>query len=112
MKNTRRASIAATIAWRGRRPPARRCSRAPPNPAPTLAPAPRGGAPPASQTLPARAAERGANLGTITAALLRLLERYDAAALQAAILEAVERDVPHPNAVRFALERHRQQHGD
>jgi hypothetical protein len=65
---------------------------------------------PASQTLLARAAERGANLGTITAALLRLLERYDAAALQAAILEAVERDVPHPNAVRFALERHRQQH--
>ena len=66
---------------------------------------------PASQTLLARAAERGANLGAITAALLRLLERYDAAALQAAILEAVERDVPHPNAVRFALERHRQQHG-
>ena len=66
---------------------------------------------PASQTLLARAAERGANLGAITAALLRLLERYDAAALQAAILEAVERDVPHPNAVRFALERRRQQHG-
>jgi hypothetical protein len=66
---------------------------------------------PASQTLLARAAERGANLGTITAALLRLLERYDAAALQSAILEAVERDVPHPNAVRFALERQRQQHG-
>src|SRR6202790_1990031 len=50
---------------------------------------------PASQTLLARAAERGANLGAITAALLRLLERYDAARLQAAILEAVERDVPH-----------------
>jgi hypothetical protein len=54
-----------------------------------------------------RAAERGA----ITAGLLRLLERCDAAALQVAILEAAERDVPHPNAVRFALERHRQQHG-
>jgi hypothetical protein len=66
---------------------------------------------PASQTLLARAAERGANLGAITAALLRLLERYDATALQAAILEAVERDLPHPNAVRFALERQRQQHG-
>ena len=65
---------------------------------------------PASQTLLARAAERGANLGVITAALLRLLERYEAAALQAAILETVERDVPHPNTVRFALERHRQQH--
>jgi hypothetical protein len=66
---------------------------------------------PASQTLLVRAAERGANLGAITAGLLRLLERYDAAASQAAILKAVERDVPHPNAVRFALERHRQQHG-
>jgi hypothetical protein len=66
---------------------------------------------PASQTLLARAAERGANLGAITAGLLRLLERYDAAALQSAILEAVERDVPHPNAVRFALERRRQQQG-
>ena len=58
-----------------------------------------------------RAAERGSNLGAITAALLRLLERYDAAALQAAILEALERDVPHPNAVRLALERRREQQG-
>jgi len=66
---------------------------------------------PASQALLARAAERGANLGAITAALLRLLERYDAAALQAAILEALERDVPHPNAVGLALERRREQQG-
>ena len=56
---------------------------------------------PASQTLLMRAAERGGNLGTITAALLRLLDRYGAADLQAAILEALERDVPHPNAVRL-----------
>ena len=56
-----------------------------------------------------RAAERGANLGAITAALLRLLERYGAAALQDAILEALVRDVPHPNAVRLALERRREQ---
>ena len=66
---------------------------------------------PASQTLLLRAAERGFNLGAIAAALLRLLERYDAAALQAAILEALERDVPHPNAVRLALERRREQQG-
>jgi len=66
---------------------------------------------PASQALLVRAAERGANLGAITAALLRLLERYDAAALQAAILEALERDVPHPNAVGLALERRREQQG-
>lgn len=29
--------------------------------------------------------------------------------LQAAIAEALERDVPHPNAVRFALDRRRQE---
>jgi hypothetical protein len=58
-----------------------------------------------------RAAERGANLGAITAALARLLERYGAAALQDAILEALLRDVPHPNAVCLALERQREQQG-
>jgi Mu transposase, C-terminal domain len=67
---------------------------------------------PASQNLLVRAAERGANLGNITAALMRLLERYGATALQAAILEALERGVPHPNAVRLALERRREQHSD
>jgi hypothetical protein len=67
---------------------------------------------PASQTLLMRAAERDGNLGTITAALLRLLDRYGAADLQVAILDALERDVPHPNAVRFALERQREQHGE
>jgi transposase len=66
---------------------------------------------PASQTLLMRAAERGANLGTITAALMRLLGHTSAADLQAAILEALERDVPHPNAVRLALARQREQRG-
>ncbi len=66
---------------------------------------------PASQTLLERAAERGDNLGAVTAGLLRLLDRYDAAAVQAAVLEALERDVPHPNAVRFALERRRERQG-
>jgi transposase len=66
---------------------------------------------PASQTLLARAAERGANLGAITSVLIRLLDRNSAADLQAAILEALERDVPHPNAVRLALEHRREQRG-
>ena len=66
---------------------------------------------PASQDLLMRAAECGANLGALTAALLRLLERYEAAALQEAILEALERDVPDANAVRIALERRREQQG-
>jgi hypothetical protein len=67
---------------------------------------------PASQDLLIRAAERGANLGAITVGLQRLLERYGAAELQAAILDALVRDVPHPNAVRLALERRREQRGE
>jgi hypothetical protein len=64
---------------------------------------------PASQTLLVRAAERGDNLGTITATLMRLLARYGAAALEAAITEALARNVPHPNAVRLVLERRREE---
>src|SRR5260370_22638158 len=41
-------------------------------------------------------------------ALLRLLERYGAAELDAAICEAIERGVPHPNAVRLALDHRRE----
>jgi hypothetical protein len=41
--------------------------------------------------------------------LLRLLDRYGAADLDAAIGEALARGVPHPNAVRLALERRREQ---
>jgi hypothetical protein len=67
---------------------------------------------PASQTLLIRAAERGANLGTITAALMRLLAQTSAAELQLAILEALQRGVPHPNAVRLALARRREQRGE
>lgn len=66
---------------------------------------------PASTQLLQRAAARQHNLGSITAALLRLLDRYGAAALQVAIGEALARDVPHPNAVRLALERAREAAG-
>ena len=66
---------------------------------------------PASATLLERAGARGDNLGSITAALMRLLQRWGAAALQAAITEALERGVPHPNAVRLALERSREASG-
>jgi hypothetical protein len=67
---------------------------------------------PACSTLLARAAERGHNLGSITAALGRLLDRYGAAELQAAIEAALAADVPHPNAVRLALERRRQERNE
>jgi transposase len=66
---------------------------------------------PASLQLLARAAERGHNLGTITAALLRLLDRWGAVALQEAIGSALAQGVPHPNAVRLALERAREEQG-
>jgi transposase len=66
---------------------------------------------PASNDLLMRAAERGGNLGSITAALGRLLQRYGATELQLAIVAALEQDVPHPNAVRLALERRREQRG-
>jgi transposase len=56
-----------------------------------------------------QAAQRGDNLGSITATLLRLLDRYGAAELQAAIDEALHREVPHPNAVRLSLQRRREQ---
>jgi hypothetical protein len=64
---------------------------------------------PASRALLTQAAERGDNLGSITAALLRLLDRYGAAELEAGIGEALAREVPHPNAVNLALERRREQ---
>lgn len=67
---------------------------------------------PATKDLLIRAAERGANLGAVTVGLQRLLERYGAAELQAAIPEALARGVPHPNAVRLALERRREQRGE
>jgi len=67
---------------------------------------------PASAELLKRAGARGENLGSITASLMRLLERWGAAALQAAITEALAQDVAHPNAVRLALERARAASGE
>ena len=64
---------------------------------------------PSSRELLVQAAARGENLGAITAALLRLLDHYGAAELEAAIAEALTRGVPHPNAVRLSLERAREQ---
>ena len=54
------------------------------------------------------AAAKGHNLGSITYALLQLLERYGIAPMRVAVAEALARDVPHPNAVRLALERGRE----
>ena len=63
---------------------------------------------PAAAELLQRAAARGHNLGSVTAALSKLLDRYGAKPMQAAVTEALARDVPHPNAVRLTLERARE----
>ena len=55
-----------------------------------------------------QAAARGEPLGRTVRALTDLLERYGVAELTAAIADALARGVPHPNAVRLALERRRQ----
>jgi transposase len=52
-----------------------------------------------------RVAERGSNLGSTTAGLLRLLDTHGAVALSAAIAEALDHDAPHLGAVRHALDR-------
>ena len=66
---------------------------------------------PAATELLQLAAQRGYNLGSITAALLGLLNQYGAPALQAALLVAIAADVPHPNTVRLALEHARERTG-
>ncbi len=54
------------------------------------------------------AAERGQHLGPITRELLACSTAMAPSELQAAIDEALGRGVPHPNAVRLALERRRE----
>jgi hypothetical protein len=66
---------------------------------------------PASADLLRLAAARGDNIGSITSGLVRLLETHSAAEVQEAVLEAVSRGVPHPNAVRLALDRRREASG-
>ena len=63
---------------------------------------------PAMAQLLARAATAGHHLASITRTLTEYLDHYGAAAMQEAVLEALRRDVPHPNAVRHALEHARE----
>jgi len=62
---------------------------------------------PTSEALLCAVAERGGNLGSSTARLLRLLEQYGAAELELAITEAIERKTPHLTAVQLILDRRR-----
>ncbi len=63
---------------------------------------------PACRDLLLRAAARNENLGSLTAAMMKLLERYGAAELQEAVLEALSRGTPHHTSVRCALDRRRE----
>ena len=67
---------------------------------------------PVSRELLAQAVERGEPLGRTVRALTDLLDGYGVAELEAAIADALGRGVPHPNAVRLALERRRQAHAE
>ena len=64
---------------------------------------------PSSRQLLREAAERGNRLSEVVSQLTRLLDEYGASALEHAIAEALANGVPHPNAVRQALERAREQ---
>jgi transposase len=64
---------------------------------------------PDSLVLIQQAVERGNRPRTVVSLLLELLDRYGASELQSAIAEVLQRQVPHPEAVRQALERRREQ---
>ena len=63
---------------------------------------------PTCRELLAQATERGEPLGRTVRTLSDLLERYGLTEFEAAIADALKRGVPHPNAVRHALEQRRQ----
>lgn len=60
---------------------------------------------PSAQKLLILAAERGGNLGSMTARLLALLDQVGPAELETAIAEAVERTLPTVGAVRQIIDR-------
>src|SRR5262249_53898691 len=66
---------------------------------------------PSTRTLLERLAERGKNLGNATQRLLVLLDTYGARALEHAVREVLERDVPHVHGVQQVLERDRHARG-
>ena len=64
---------------------------------------------PNAQQLLNDAAFRGDNLGSITSTLLRYLDQYGQSELSIAIDEALNKGVPHPNAVRQTLQKRREE---
>jgi hypothetical protein len=62
---------------------------------------------PETQAFLQAAFTKGENAGATTLKLLRLLDDYGAKALQAAVIEALERDTPRISSVAYLLERRR-----
>ena len=56
-------------------------------------------------------AERGLPLGRATRELMELLRTFGHKDLEAAVVEAISRQTPHPAAVRHILERNRRSRG-
>lgn len=66
---------------------------------------------PSATTLLEQAAARGTPIRTLVRELMRLLDEYGGAEVEAGCQEAIERGVPHSNAVRQCLERRREARG-
>jgi transposase len=66
---------------------------------------------PHAERLLIAAAERGGNLGNITARLLAMLDAVPAAEVDAAVVEAIAQSSPTVGAVRQILDRHRAERG-
>lgn len=66
---------------------------------------------PSSPRLLAAIAERGDNLGSAVNRLLRLLDDFGPESVEKAVHEAIEKGVPHPQAVLHILDRRRRQAG-
>ncbi len=64
---------------------------------------------PSTTELLGRAVERGNSLNSVIRQLECLLDTYGASELEQAIVEALDRDVAHPNAVRQSLVRRREE---
>ena len=59
---------------------------------------------PSSREMLMAVAERGGNLGSVTAGLIRLLDRFGAQEMETVIAEAVRKGTPHLAAVRQILD--------
>lgn len=66
---------------------------------------------PETQAFLQAAFAKGENAGSTTIKLLRFLDDYGAKALQAAVIEALERETPRISSVAYLLERHRRAEG-